>query len=178
MREFNYILISENTFSSENPLDIINSNISVVNYLRNSEVGDDELHPDAFASYCVDYYLNLLETEGLAAFIWKSKWDLDLVEIIHAGLTAMEAKEHLDYFEKQMRRVKAFSNIKLKKFFELDLGKEKETTSLLEDNSFKEITEDLRALNSSWLKTHPDLKVVSLEEMQSIITGFLDSDSE
>lgn len=173
MREFNYILISEATFNSGSIQDILNSNISVVNYLRNSEVGDDELHPDAFASYCVDYYLNIVETEGLPAFIWKSKWDLDLIDIIHSGLSAMEAKEHLEYFEKQMRRVKAFSNIKLKKFFESDFGKEKETTSLLEDSSFKEITEDLRTLNATWLKSHPDLNVVSLEEMQSIITEFL-----
>jgi len=173
MREFNYILISETTFTSGSAQDILNSNISVVNYLRNSEVGDDELHPDAFASYCVDYYLNIIETEGLASFTWKSKWDLDLIEIIHSGLAAMEAKEHLDYFEKQMRRVKAFSNIKLKKFFETDFGKEKETTSLLDDSTFKDIQEDLRALNSTWLKSHPDLKVVSLEEMQEIITEFI-----
>ncbi|MGL4582389.1 MAG: DMP19 family protein [Flavobacterium sp.] len=174
MREFNYILISEGAFSTNVPQDILNSNISVVNYLRSSEVGDDELHPDAFASYCVDYYLNTVETEGLASFIYKSKWDLDLIEIIHAGLTAMEAKEHLEYFEKQMRRVKAFSNIKLKKFFDAPLGKEKETTTLLEDNSFKDISEDLRTLNATWLKSHPDLKVVSLEEMQSIITDFIE----
>ncbi|KZE83766.1 hypothetical protein HX017_04285 [Myroides marinus] len=173
MREFNYILISETTFNEGSAQDILNSNISVVNYLRNSEVGDDELHPDAFASYCVDYYLNTVESEGLPAFIWKSKWDLDLIDIIHSGLTAMQAKEHLEYFEKQIRRVKAFSNIKLKKFFESDFGKEKQTISLLEDNSFKEITEDLRVLNSEWLKSHPDLNVVSLEEMQSIITEFI-----
>lgn len=174
MREFNYILISEGAFNTNVAQDILNSNISVVNYLRSSEVGDDELHPDAFASYCVDYYLNLVESEGLASFIYKSKWDLDLIEIIHAGLTAMEAKEHLEYFEKQMRRVKAFSNIKLKKFFDAQLGKEKETMTLLEDNSFKDISEDLRALNATWLKSHPDLKVVSLEEMQSIITDFIE----
>lgn len=174
MREFNYILISEGAFNTNVAQDILNSNISVVNYLRSSEVGDDELHPDAFASYCVDYYLNAVEAEGLASFIYNSKWDLDLIEIIHAGLTAMEAKEHLEYFEKQMRRVKAFSNIKLKKFFDAQLGKEKETMTLLEDNSFKDISEDLRALNATWLKSHPDLKVVSLEEMQSIISDFIE----
>lgn len=173
MREFNYILISEGAFDTNAAQDILNSNISVVNYLRDSEVGDDELHPDAFASYCVDYYLNAVESEGLASFIWKSKWDLDLIEIIHAGLTAMDAKEHLEYFEKQMRRVKAFSNIKLKKFFDTDLGKDKATAALLEDNSFKDISEDLRALNAAWLKSHPDLNVVTLDEMQSIISDFI-----
>lgn len=173
MKEFEYILISENAYNSSNIQDVVDSNISVVNVLRSSEIGDDELHPDAFSSYCVDYYYQILKEEGLPTFIWKSKWDQDLIEIIHAGITAMNAPEHLEYFEKQMRRVKAFSKIKFAKFLQTDLGKDKATATLLDDTSCKEIKEDLKELNATWLKSHPDLKVANIDEMQSIITDFI-----
>lgn len=173
MKEFEFILISENAFNSDNIQDIVDSNISVINVLRSSEIGDDELHPDAFSSYCVDYYFQTLKEEGLPTFIWKSKWDQDLIEIIQAGIAAMNAPESLEFFEKQMRRVKAFSKIKLGKFLQTDFGKDKATAALLDDASFKEIKEDLKELNATWLKSHPDLKVANLEEMQTIITEFI-----
>ncbi|WP_010252486.1 DMP19 family protein [Myroides injenensis] len=173
MKEFEYILISESAYNSDNILDILNSNISVVNYLRNSNIGDDELHPDAFSSYCVDYYYKTLSEEGFPAFVWKSKWDMDLIEIIQAGLIAMDAKEHLEYFEKQMRRIKALSKIKLSKFLTTEFNKDKELISLIDDQSHTTIETNLQELNASWLKNHPDIKVASLEEMQEIITDFI-----
>jgi len=91
MREFPSILLSEDAIATDTALAVIHSNISVVNYLRHSDVGDDELHPDAFASYCVDYYYNTVKEEGLASFIHKTKWDLDLIEIIQSGLLAINA---------------------------------------------------------------------------------------
>ncbi|MBB1138226.1 hypothetical protein H4K33_01720 [Myroides sp. WP-1] len=171
MREFPSILLSTDAIASATALSVVHSNISVVNYLRHAEVGDDELHPDAFASYCVDYYYNTVQNEGLASFIHKTQWDLDLIEIIQAGLSAMEAAEHLAYFEKQMRQMKLFSKIKLGKFLQQPLDKGQETAKLLEDKNFP--TEDLTELNAAWLKQHPDTQVVSIEEMQEIITDFL-----
>lgn len=171
MREFPAILLSTTAITTDTALAVVQSNISVVNYLRHAEVGDDELHPDAFASYCVDYYYTKVKEEGLAAFIHQTKWDLDLIEIIQAGLTAMQATEHLAYFEKQMRQMKLFSKIKLTKFLANPIEKGKDIAQLLEDKSFPE--EDLLTLNANWLKQHPDTQVVTIEEMQAIITDFL-----
>ena len=171
MREFSSILLSEDAIASNTALGVVQSNISVVNYLRHSEVGDDELHPDAFASYCVDYYYNTVKEEGLAAFIHKTQWDLDLVEIIQAGLAAMDAPEHLAYFEKQMRQMKLFSKIKLGKFLQSPFAKGQETAKLLEDKTFPK--DDLIEHNAQWLKQHPDVQIVSITEMQAIITAFL-----
>lgn len=171
MREFPAILLSTTAITTDTALAVVQSNISVVNYLRHAEVGDDELHPDAFASYCVDYYYTQVKEEGLAAFIHQTKWDLDLIEIIQAGLTAMQATEHLAYFEKQMRQMKLFSKIKLTKFLANPIEKGKDIAQLLEDKSFPE--EDLLTLNANWLKQHPDTQVVTIEEMQAIITDFL-----
>lgn len=176
MREFSSILVSKDGIANDTALAVVNSNISVVNYLRHSEVGDDELHPDAFASYCVDYYYNTVKNEGLAAFIHKTQWDLDLIEIIQAGLTAMNATEHVAYFEKQMRQMKLFSKIKLTKFLQQPFEQGKETSQLLEDKNFPQ--EDLVLLNANWLKQHPDTQVVTIEEMQEIITDFLTEEKD
>lgn len=173
MREFPSILLSKDAIATDTALAVVQSNISVVNYLRHSDVGDNELHPDAFASYCVDYYYTKVKEEGLASFIHLTNWDLDLIEIIQSGLTAMDAPEHLDYFEKQMRKMKLFSKIKLAKFLENPIEKGKDIAQLLEDKSFPEV--DLVALNAHWLKQHPDTQVVSIEEMQEIIADFLAS---
>jgi len=173
MREFSAILISEDAMASHTALAIINSNISVINYLRHSEVGDDELHPDAFASYCVDYYYNTVKNEGLASFIHKTQWDSDIVDIVHAGLTAIAAPEHLAYFEKQMRQMKLFSKIKLAKFLASPYTPKDAISQALEDIGFQTITEDLVQLNATWLKEHPDTQIVSIAEMQEVITDFL-----
>ncbi|MDR2223937.1 MAG: hypothetical protein LBE34_14550 [Flavobacteriaceae bacterium] len=178
MREFPSILLSEASVASKEAAAIVNSNISVVNYLRHSEVGDNELHPDALASYCVDYYYTTLQEEGLPAFIHKTKWDNDIIEIIQSALLALNATNHLEFFEKQMRRVKGFSKIKLAKFLQVDYGKDMANATLLDDQSYREITEDLRTLNANWLQNHPDTQIVSIEEMQDIIADFLSTDNE
>lgn len=173
MREFPLILLSADALETNTAEAVVNSNISVINYLRNSEVGDDELHPDAFASYCVDYYYQTLLKEGFAFFVYKTQWDTDLVDIIHAGLTALNAQEHLAYFEKQMRRMKLFSKIKLNKFLQMPFDAKQEISQLIEDRSFQIETENLLVLNAEWLKQHPDTQIVSIEEMEEIIVAFL-----
>jgi hypothetical protein len=52
--EFGKIIISETAAASENPQDIINSNISVIN--RGGKIDDDLIHEDALMSYYLDYY--------------------------------------------------------------------------------------------------------------------------
>lgn len=174
MKDFSIVLLSTSAAESKEAQSIINSNISVINYLRNSGVADDELHADAFASYCVDYYYNTVKEEGVAAFIHKTQWDEDIVAIVQAGLLAMEATEHLDYFEKQIRRMKLFSKIKLNKFLQTPFGQDKATMQLLADDSFKTLKEDLVTINAKWLMQHPDVQIVSVEEMQTIITEFIE----
>jgi hypothetical protein len=41
--------------NSENPQDVINSNISVINLMR-EKIDDDLIHEDALMSYYLDYY--------------------------------------------------------------------------------------------------------------------------
>jgi hypothetical protein len=42
--EFGSIIISETAVNSENPQDVINSNISVINLMREEKIDDDLIH--------------------------------------------------------------------------------------------------------------------------------------
>ena len=173
MKEFPYLLISKNAAESALSDDKVQSNISVINFLRSSGIHDDELHADAFASYCVDYFYTILHEDGFASFVWKSKWDLDLIEIIHAGILALNDPAYIDYFEKQMRRIKALSKVKLTKFLEQPFTHTSELAKLIDDDSFKVFETNLRETNAQWITAHPDLHIATLDEMQEIIQEFI-----
>jgi hypothetical protein len=64
--EFGSIIISE-TVNSENP-QVINSNISVINLMREEKI-DDDLIQDALMSYYLDYYTSIPKVILLNLFI-------------------------------------------------------------------------------------------------------------
>ena len=61
--EFGKIIISETAANSENPQDVVNSNISVINLMREEKIDDDLIHEDALMSYYLDFYASKY-TEG------------------------------------------------------------------------------------------------------------------
>jgi hypothetical protein len=86
--EFGSIIISETAVNSENPQDV-NSNISVINLMREREIDDDLIHEDfdellfRFSQY----------TEGnFAQFVYNSHWNEELNELIEEGLTLLGHK--------------------------------------------------------------------------------------
>ena len=56
--EFGRILVSETALNSENLQDVIHSNISIINLMREEGVNDDLIHEDALMSYYFDYYFS------------------------------------------------------------------------------------------------------------------------
>jgi hypothetical protein len=67
--EFGSIIISETAVNSENPQDVINSNISVINLMREEKIDDDLIHEDALMSYYLDIPLNIPKVILLNLFI-------------------------------------------------------------------------------------------------------------
>ncbi|MCP1994653.1 hypothetical protein [Flavobacterium sp. HSC-61S13] len=171
--ELNEIIVSENAFTNPDPYQVILSNISVLNVLREEGIEDSDLFDDALISYLVDYYFSQTTAGGFSQFVWNTKWSEEINELIAVGLDMMNAAEHLAYFEKQQRRMKGLSSIKKKKFFEQSFSEKNPVKSTIDDISFSEITEDLIQLHSDWLKSHPQLKVLPIdamfEELESIV---------
>ena len=114
--EFGKILVSETAMKSENLQDVIHSNISIVNLMREEGVADELIHEDAIMSYYLDYYWTHNSQGGFAQFVHQSGWDKELNELIEEGLALIGAEKHLEYFQQQSKKVKLMSSVKLTKF--------------------------------------------------------------
>ncbi|HRM12837.1 MAG TPA: hypothetical protein PLV47_07735 [Flavobacterium sp.] len=115
--EFGKIIISETAAASENPQDVINSNISVINLMR-----EEIIHEDALLSYYLDYYTSQYTEGNFAQFVYNSRWNDELNELIEEGLQLLGAEKHLELFQQQCKKVKLMSSVKRDKFFKGNPG--------------------------------------------------------
>ena len=101
MEEFGRIIVSETAMNSENPQDVIHSNISVINLMREEGVDDEFIHEDAITSYYLDYYYSQYTEGNFSQFVYNSGWNKELNELIEEGLTLIGAEKHLELFQQQ-----------------------------------------------------------------------------
>ncbi len=171
--EFGRIIISETAMNSENLQDVIHSNISVINLMREEGVNDDLIHEDALMSYYLDYYLSQYSEGNFAQFVYNSSWNKELNELIEEGLALIGAEKHLALFQQQSKKVRLMSSVKLNKFLKGKLEGVNPIRDLLNDDTFFEIEENLIALNATFLKTHPDFEVLSEDDMFAALEEFV-----
>ena len=171
--EFGRIIISETAANSENPQDIVNSNISVINLMREEKIDDDLIHQDALMSYYLDYYTSQYTEGNFSQFVYNSKWNIELNELIEEALQLIGAEKHLVLFQQQCKKVKLLSSVKRDKFFKGKLEGVNPTRDLLNNDTFFEIEENLVQLNAEFLKTHPDLEILSVDDMFATLEEFV-----
>ncbi|TRX35389.1 DMP19 family protein [Flavobacterium restrictum] len=171
--EFGRILVSETAFNSENLQDVIHSNISVINLLREEQIDDEFIHEDALMSYYLDYYYSQYVAGNFAQFVHSSGWDKELNELIEEGLALIGAEKHLELFQQKAKKVKLMSSVKLNKFLKGKLEGVNPTRDLLNNDTFFELDENLVTLNANFLKTHPDFEVLSVDEMFATLEEFV-----
>lgn len=171
--EFGKILVSETAMKSENPQDVIHSNISIVNLMREEGVADELIHEDAIMSYYLDYYWAHNSQGGFAQFVHQSGWDKELNELIEEGLALIGAEKHLEYFQQQSKKVKLMSSVKLTKFLKGKLDGVNPVRDSLNNDAFFELEENLIELNATFLKTHPDFEALPIDEIFVILEEFV-----
>ena len=171
--EFGRIIISETAANSENLQDVINSNISVINLMREEKIDDEFIHEDALMSYYLDYYYSQYVAGNFAQFVHHSGWNKELNELIEEGLALIGAEKHLEFFQQQSKKVKLMSSVKLNKFLNGKLEGVNPTRDLLNSDTFFEIEENLLSLNANFLKSHPDFQVLSVDEMFETLEEFV-----
>jgi hypothetical protein len=174
--EFGRIIVSETAFNSENLQDVIHSNISVINLMREEGVSDEAIHEDALMSYYLDYYYTQYVTGNFAQFVHNSEWNKELNELIEEGLALIGAYNHLELFLQQSKKVKLMSSVKLNKFLKGKLEGVNPVRDLLNNDAFFEIEENLIGLNADFLKNHPDFEVLSIDEIFSTLEEFVGHD--
>ncbi|SHG58858.1 DMP19 family protein [Flavobacterium defluvii] len=173
MEEFGKILVSETAANSENPQDIINSNISIINLMREEKVNDDFIHEDALLSYYLDYYASQYSAGNFSQFVYNSGWNKELNELIEEGLALIGAEKHLELFQAQSKRVKLLSSVKIGKFLKGKLEGVNPTRDLLNNSAFFELDENLVQLNADFLKNHPDFEALPVEEIFAVLEEFV-----
>ena len=163
--KFKNIIVSEKSYSSPDLYDIVYSNITVVNLLREENVTDDLIHPDSLISYFIDYYLAQSNNGGFSQFVYNSRWNHDLNSKIELGLETIGAIEHLKYFRRQKQVVESINPQELISYFQSEYFGENETRDKLKNDAYFDIEENLIDLNGKWLRNHSDLKVLTIDNM-------------
>src|SRR5713226_504547 len=97
------VVVADACFRSDEPGEIVESNISFLNALFEEYLTAEEVSADALRSYCVDYYLAQVNNGGFSQFVYNSRWSPQVVSFVREGLQAMEAKLHLEVFEEGAR---------------------------------------------------------------------------
>ncbi|RYJ45779.1 hypothetical protein [Flavobacterium beibuense] len=170
--KFDKIIVSENAFNSEDTNAIINSNIAVINLLREEGVADEDIHEDALTSYYLDYYTSQVNTDGFAKFVYNSQWTENLNEILEEAFEKVGSQAHSDYFRMQTEKIDSLTRKEFDGFMDQEFGKSP-IKDKIDDDTYFEIPEALVTLNAQWLRNHPDLKVMSIEDMYAELEKFI-----
>lgn len=176
--KFKNIIVSDKSYKSPDFYDIVYSNITVVNLLREEGVEDDLIHPDSLISYYIDYYLAQNNNGGFSQFVYNSGWNEALNAIIELGLESIGAVEHLKFFRTQKQVVESLSQEELNSFFESDYFGKNEIRDKLKNDAYFDIDENLVDLNGKWLKHHSDLKVLTIDDMFKEIEKYIGREVE
>ncbi|MTG98382.1 MULTISPECIES: DUF4375 domain-containing protein [Myroides] len=174
------IVVSENAMKSEDAYDVVYSNITFINLIREEAETDpaEFIHPDAFLSYYVDYYLAEYNNGNFSQLVWNTQADYDFFDVVIEGLEKMGAVKHLAFLQKQVAFLKDYDEVALEAFIETDYFGENPTRDALKNDEFYDIEEDLVELNAKWLKAHPDLLVLSIEGMYERAEALLGKEIE
>ncbi len=164
------VVVSDTSLRSDDPSKIVESNISFLNALFEEYLTAEEVSADALRSYYVDYYLAQMNDGGFSQFVYNSRWSPQITTFVREGLHAMQARQHLGVFEEGISLVEQFGQDRLKAFFASEYFGENPDRDELngQDDRFLEAEkqEDLLALNAAWLRKHPNLVVLAVEEIQ------------
>jgi hypothetical protein len=165
------VIVSDQSFASTDPYDIISSNIELVNALFGEHLRADEIPPDALRSYYVDYYLTQVENGGFSQFVYNSRWSPLMNSFIREGLAGMKAVRHLALFDESAALIDRFEPDRLQTFFESDYFDTNPARDALDANNdrFCELLEieNLVALNAAWLRSLPNLRMMTAVEIEA-----------
>ena len=159
----NEIIISIDSFHSENKHDIINSNSQYITKLFQNNIKEDKISEEALTSYYVDYYLSYIQYNGFSEFINNFSNKPKTLYYIYSGLKALQTKKHLKLFQKALFQ----NNNQYLKTSMLD-----KEFSIIQEN------ENLIDINHEWLIKHPQLIIMNSEYIDEKINEHIERHKE
>lgn len=165
----NSVVISRESLESDDPYEVVGSNVDFVNALLEEHLRADEIAVDALRSYYVDYFLAQIENGGFSQFVYNSGWGEDVVRLVREGLREMGAARHLALFEETSAQIAALGPERLQAYLGSDYFDENEERDALNvmgaDFSALAGEEDLIELNAAWLRSLAGLVTLPEAEM-------------
>lgn len=160
------ILIPENAYSSNELHPVMYGNSKIISFLLSKNIDLDKIHPDALASFYVDYYFSQVNMAGFSKFLHSSQWNSDMNDRIAYGLKEMKSFKHLEYFINKRKEIDALPSDKLEIFLDNHYMLDNPLrVEIDEDKTFYWIDDEIVELNGQWLKEHKDTKVLSMDDI-------------
>ncbi|MEO0604546.1 MAG: DUF4375 domain-containing protein [Myxococcota bacterium] len=171
------IVVTRQALDAEDPYDVVQSNIGIVNRLRDAWLNEDEIDADAWRSYLVDYFGTQVRDGGFSQFVYSSTWREAEVKLVRGGLEAMGAHDTLGLFDRGVTLVDELPDEELEAFLESATHPRNATRDRLQalDVAFGELDEDLEALNAAWIRSRTDLVVLADEDVETWIAEQIDA---
>ena len=154
------IIISKESFDSQDPHKIIDSNIQYLTKLFQQNIPDSEICEEALKSYYVDYYLSHIKYGGFSNFRKHIETRPKTLYYIKEGLKSIGAKNHLELLihaiQIDYETLQSFALFK---------------TLFSEFQEKESITE----LNSLWITQHPQLLIIEERYLNLTLTEHIAS---
>lgn len=167
------VVVSKTSFDSHDSYAVIQSNGSFLSALEREHFREDELSQDALRCYYADYYCGQIHNGGFSQFAYNTKWNATKIRYVREGLKAIGAHQHLQLFEESADILDRFTPAQRERYFDSEYFGENAERDLLgkfDDTFYKlEKTEDIVELNNKWLRSLPNLTVITIKEMQAEI---------
>lgn len=163
-------IIAAESAASDDPYDVILSNIEVVNQLA-TLLGPDELSAAALISYYTDFYQAQMNNGGFSQFAYNSEASPLILEAVAAGLDGMGADRHLAVYTRAREALDAMPTPEIEEYLESDLFGENPVRDRLDAaaEGFAEAEDDLVLRNAAWLLSQPDLVILPEAELAGFI---------
>jgi len=164
------IVVSEDSYKSNDEYEIIYSNIEYLESLFKENINLEEVSDDALKSYYVDYYLGQLNNGGFSQFVDNSDWSNEIIQYVRQGLKEIGASKNLELFEESAAIINRLGVKRVEDYLNgEDFGMNQERRILNSfDAKFYDLqkSESLISLNSKWLKQHEHLEVLNNQDYQ------------
>ena len=160
------ILMSENAHKGNDLYAVVNGNSKIISFMLNQDVSVEDIHPDALASYYVDYYFSQVNSAGFSKFVHASQWSAEMNASIAHGLKAMKSFKHLEFFISKQKEVNKIPSDKFQSYLDYNYVIDSPLREELdEDKTFYRIDDEIVDLNGQWLKEHKDTRVLSMDDI-------------
>lgn len=108
--------------------------------------------------------------------MYNSRWNPSTIEYVNQGLHVVGATSHIALFSQSAEILNKMPAESVQEFFDSEYfgeNPERDILNTFNDKFFRLCKkENLTALNSRWLRSLPDIKILSIAEMEAQITKF------